>query len=421
MEGAWNTAVPGFLSKLWALVDDSVSDDVIGWSENGQSFYIVNEQTFAKDLLPKYFKHNNISSFIRQLNMYGFRKVMALENGMTGQEKRVAMEFQHPFFRKGESNLLENIKRKVPTMKIEDVRIYSDEFQRMMVEVQEMREKQNKMDAKFSEMKKEYTTLWLEMTNLRQKHSEQQQLLAQMEILKNGYALIEDKNKCLIDNVLSTLKDESKDLVPTVDQASGADGKDHEILIQDIPMSGDSVAIDLDLVMPDFQELMAEESFAQETNVVSSELASPFQDNNLVLNEDKSNTQYNTIMNRDEIHCIEANLVELKALLSRKKVNYDPDCVSEVPISNFGERLQDSNDLLLDDLRDPSNVLPDLCDHDYIALNVSSPPEDVANPIEIFEPQLSEETSGECKLFPLLFLNPVANFIEESTNIEPST
>ncbi|XP_077001180.1 heat shock factor protein 3-like [Tamandua tetradactyla] len=535
MEGAWNAAVPRFLTKLWTLVNDPMTDDVIGWSENGQSFYIVDEQTFAKELLPKYFKHNNTSSFVRQLNMYGFRKVIALENEMTGQEKKVAMEFQHQFFRKGETNLLEQIKRKAPAMKIEDVRIYPDEFQRMMIEVQEMREKQNNMDSEFTKVKKEHTTLWLEMTNLRQKHCEQQQLLTQtlqfimssisgnymidvnrkrslpvtigasaskcarqyfhipvekkkeaMEILKNGYALIEDKNKSLIDNVLSTLNDESKDLVPAMDQACGTDGKDHEISIQDIPISGDSLAVDLDLLMPDFQELMAEESFGQETNDISPELLSPSQDNDPILGEDLSGAQCNSMMNRDDLHCIETNLVELKSLLSRKKVNYVPACVGEsisselptlmadetetllsmnviteidslsvmkneeeislletdgkkdeqvvqymktplfsmfdeVPISNFGERFQDSNDLLLYDMKDPSNVLPDLRDHDYVALNISSQPEDVSNPIEILETQLSEETSGKYKLFPLPFLNPVANFTEESAKIEPST
>ncbi|KAM4802185.1 heat shock factor protein 1-like [Urocitellus parryii] len=42
-------------------------------ARNGQSFLVLDEQRFAKEILPKYFKHNNMASFVRQLNMYGFR------------------------------------------------------------------------------------------------------------------------------------------------------------------------------------------------------------------------------------------------------------------------------------------------------------------------------------------------------------
>lgn len=37
--------------------------------QSGCSFVIINQIQFAKDLLPLYFKHSNMASFIRQLNM----------------------------------------------------------------------------------------------------------------------------------------------------------------------------------------------------------------------------------------------------------------------------------------------------------------------------------------------------------------
>lgn len=59
-----------FLTKTYQLVDDHAFDDVISWSEDGSTFVVWNPTVFARDLLPKYFKHNNFSSFVRQLNTY---------------------------------------------------------------------------------------------------------------------------------------------------------------------------------------------------------------------------------------------------------------------------------------------------------------------------------------------------------------
>ncbi|CAM8933604.1 unnamed protein product [Rhodiola kirilowii] len=80
-----------FLTKTYQLVDDLSIDSVISWNEDGTAFVIWNPAEFARDVLPKYFKHNNFSSFVRQLNTYGFRKVMPDR-----------WEFSNDCFRRGE-------------------------------------------------------------------------------------------------------------------------------------------------------------------------------------------------------------------------------------------------------------------------------------------------------------------------------
>jgi hypothetical protein len=51
-------------------VDDPTVDDVISWNDDGSTFIVWSPAEFVRDLLPKYFKHNNFSTFIRQLNTY---------------------------------------------------------------------------------------------------------------------------------------------------------------------------------------------------------------------------------------------------------------------------------------------------------------------------------------------------------------
>lgn len=64
-----NTVTP-FLSKTFDVVDDPSTDSVVSWSSDNNSFVVWKVPEFARDLLPMYFKHNNFSSFVRQLNTY---------------------------------------------------------------------------------------------------------------------------------------------------------------------------------------------------------------------------------------------------------------------------------------------------------------------------------------------------------------
>lgn len=62
--------LPPFLSKTYDLVNEPALDGVISWGAAGNSFVVWDPSTFARDVLPHNFKHNNFSSFVRQLNTY---------------------------------------------------------------------------------------------------------------------------------------------------------------------------------------------------------------------------------------------------------------------------------------------------------------------------------------------------------------
>ncbi|KAI4794038.1 hypothetical protein E4T45_12453, partial [Aureobasidium sp. EXF-8846] len=95
---------PSVTDRLYSMLEDQSIQHLISWSSTNESFVMSPSTEFSK-VLASYFKHTNISSFVRQLNMYGFHK---------GSPDSPLWEFKHGAnnFRRGDLNGLRDIKRR---------------------------------------------------------------------------------------------------------------------------------------------------------------------------------------------------------------------------------------------------------------------------------------------------------------------
>lgn len=113
-ESAGPKARPAFVMKIWSMVNDPNNIEYIRWNDDGKTFQVFHREEFMKKILPKYFKHNNFASFVRQLNMYGWHKVQDISSGTLAKDdgkNDEIWQFENPFFVRDREDLLDKIIR----------------------------------------------------------------------------------------------------------------------------------------------------------------------------------------------------------------------------------------------------------------------------------------------------------------------
>jgi hypothetical protein len=66
---------PEKLHRMLREIDEEGDDDIVSFYLHGRAFGIHDQDRFVKEIMPKYFKQTRLSSFQRQLNLYGFTRI----------------------------------------------------------------------------------------------------------------------------------------------------------------------------------------------------------------------------------------------------------------------------------------------------------------------------------------------------------
>jgi hypothetical protein len=96
-------SIPSFIRKTYDILEESKFPDIIDWNPEGTALVIKKPTEFCQKVLPQYFKHNNLTSFVRQLNMYNFHK---------RRTQTLDHIYYHELFQQGKKHLLKEIRRK---------------------------------------------------------------------------------------------------------------------------------------------------------------------------------------------------------------------------------------------------------------------------------------------------------------------
>lgn len=94
--------VPNFPAKMHSILSRPDLADVICWMPHGRSWRVLKPREFEIRVIPTYFEHAKFSSFIRQANGWGFRRITQ------GRDRN---SYYHELFMRGLPHLCKDMKR----------------------------------------------------------------------------------------------------------------------------------------------------------------------------------------------------------------------------------------------------------------------------------------------------------------------
>ncbi|PFH45552.1 hypothetical protein AMATHDRAFT_158762, partial [Amanita thiersii Skay4041] len=167
--------VPAFLQKLYEMVNDPKNADLIRWSDAGDSFFVLDHERFAREVLGRWFKHQNFSSFVRQLNMYGFHKIPHLQQGVLRSDSDTEFwNFAHANFHRGQPDLLCLIQRKKQSSQQSEEAQAILDIHSIVQGIAAIKRHQTAISAELSELKRSNQLLWQDALLAREKHQKQE-------------------------------------------------------------------------------------------------------------------------------------------------------------------------------------------------------------------------------------------------------
>lgn len=169
--------VTPFVTKIWAMVNDPANSQYISWSPDGLSFQVFHREQFMRTILPRYFKHGNFASFVRQLNMYGWHKVQDVNNGSLAKDdlSDEVLKFENPDFIRGREDLLERIVRNKGAL--EELAPAAVNVPMLMGELEQLKRNQMAIMEDVRRIRKDNQTLWNESFAARERSRKQSETL----------------------------------------------------------------------------------------------------------------------------------------------------------------------------------------------------------------------------------------------------